>query len=77
MNLTNSLGIESSKLVYFGDPPMETNNGGNLIDGILATRIDHSNGIWRITDRDDRMAHTHDVETMSKTIAYCNHIKNS
>ena len=28
-------------------------------------------------DRDDRMAHTHDVETMNKTKSYRNHIKNS
>ena len=27
--------------------------------------------------KDDRMAHTHDVETMSETTAYRNHIKNS
>ena len=77
MNLANSLGIESPKLVHFGHPPMETNHGGNLIDGILATRIDHSNRIWRLTDRDDMMAHTHDVETMSNVTAYSNHIKNS
>ena len=28
-------------------------------------------------ERGDRMAHMHDVETMSKTTAYRNHIKNS
>ena len=77
MNLTNSLGIESPKLLHFGHPPIETKNVGNLLDGIVATRIDNYNGIWRRTDRDDRMAHTHDVEPMSKTTAYRNHIKNS
>ena len=76
MNLANSLGIEIPKLVYFGHPPIETNNVCNLIDGIVSTRIDNYNGIWRRTYRDDRMAHTHDVETMSKTTAYHNHIKN-
>ena len=77
MNLANSLGIESPKLVNFGYPPIEINNVGNLIDGIVPTRIDNSNGIWRRMDRDDRMAHTHDAETASKTTAYRNHIKNS
>ena len=70
MNLANSLSIEIAKLVHLGHPPIETNDVGNLLDGIVATRIDNSNGIWIRTDRDDRMAHTHDVETMSKTTAY-------
>ena len=26
---------------------------------------------------DDRLEYTHDFETMSKSTAYCNHIKNS
>ena len=77
MNLTNSLGIESPNIVNLGHPPIETNNVENLLDGIVTTSIDKSNGIWRRTDRDDRMAHTHDVETMSETTAYRNHIKNS
>ena len=45
MNLANSLGIDIPKLVHFGHPPIETNNIGNLLDGIVATIIDHSNGI--------------------------------
>ena len=77
MNLANSLSIESSKLVHFGHPPIGTNNVGNLLDGIVATIIDNSNGIWRRTYRYNRMAHTHDVETMSETAAYRNHINNS
>ena len=28
-------------------------------------------------DTDDRLGYTHDFGTMSKTTAYCNHIKNS
>ena len=62
MNLANSLSIETPKLVHFGQPPIETDNVGNLLGGIVANRIENSNGIWRRTDRDDRMAHTHDVE---------------
>ena len=77
MNLANSLCIEIPKLVHFGHLPIETNNVGNLINGIIATRIENSNGIWKRTDRDDRMAHAHDVETMSKTTVHHNHIKYS
>ena len=77
MNLANSLGIQSPKLVHFGHPPVETNNLGNLLDGIVNTIIENSKGIWRRTDRDNRMAHTHDVDTIIKTTAYCNHIKYS
>ena len=75
MNLANSLSIESPKLVHFGHPLIETNDVGNLRGGIVTTRIDNSNGICRRTDRDNRMAHTHDVETMSETTAYRNHIR--
>ena len=77
MNLANSLSIETPKLVHFGHPPIETNNVGNLLGDIVSTRIENLDGIWRRTDRDDRMAHMHDVETMSKTTDYRNHIKNS
>ena len=41
MNLANSLSIESPKLVHFGHPPIETENVGNLLDGIVATRIEN------------------------------------
>ena len=75
MNLANSLSIEIPKLAHFGYQPIETNNVGNLISGIVANRIDNSNGIWRRTDRDNRMAHTHDIETISEKIAYRKHIR--
>ena len=39
MNLANSDIIEPPKLVHFGHPPMETDNVGNLLDGIVATII--------------------------------------
>ena len=65
MNLTNSAIIEPPKLVSFGHLPMETDNVGNLLDGIIATRIEDPKRIWRLTARDDRMAHTHDyIETI-------------
>ena len=75
MNLANSLSIETPKLVHFGHPPIETENVGNLLDGIVATRIENSDRIWRRTDRDDRMAHTHYIETISEEIAYRKHIR--
>ena len=77
MNLANSLSIDSPKLVHFGHLPIETKNVGNLLDGIVSTRIENSNAIWRCTDREDRMAHTHVFETIREKIAYRNHIRNS
>ena len=70
MNLANSTIIEPPKLVPFGHPPMETDNLGNV-----ATRIENSGRIWRRTVRYDRMAKTHDIETISKNIAYRKHIR--
>ena len=75
MNLANSSIIEIPKLVHFGHSPIETDNVGNLLDGIIATRIENSDGIWRRTARDDRVAHTNDIETISEKIAYCKHIR--
>ena len=66
MNLTISAIIETPKLVSSGHPPIDTDNVGHRIDGIVATRIEDPNRIWRPTDRDDRMAHTHDdIQTIS------------
>ena len=75
MNLAKSLSIETPKLVHFGHPPIETENVGNLIDGIVAIRIENSDRIWSSKARDDRMAHTHDHETISEKIAYRKHIR--
>ena len=77
-NLTNSLSIENPKLVSFGHPPMETDNVGHRIHGIVATRIEYPNRIWRSTVRDNRMARTHDdIDTISEKIAYRKHIRDS
>ena len=76
MNLANSAFIEPPKLRPFGHPSMKTYNVGNRLDGIVATRIENSDGIWRRTDRDDRIAHTHDdIETISEKIANRKHIR--
>ena len=77
MNLANSLSIDSPKLIHFGHLLIETNNVGNLLDGIVVTRIENYNSVWKRTDRSDRMADTNDVETISETTAYRNHIKDS
>ena len=77
MNLANYLIIETPKIVHFGHPPIETDIVGNLLDGIVANRIENSDGICRRTDRDDKMAHTHDIETISKKIAYIKYIRDS
>ena len=78
MNIVNSASIETPKLISFGHLPMETYNVGHWIDGIVATKIEDPDRIWRPTDRDDRMAHTHDnIETISKKIAYRKHIRDS
>ena len=39
MNLANSARIETPKIVHFRHPPIETENVGNLLDGIVVTRI--------------------------------------
>ena len=41
MNLANSLSIEIPKIVHFRHLPIETNDVGNLINGIVATRIEN------------------------------------
>ena len=69
MNLANSSSIEKPKLIHFGHLPIETDNVGNLLGGTVTTRIENSDGIWGRTDRDNRMAHTHDIETISEKIA--------
>ena len=78
MNLANSASIETPKIVSFGHPSMDTDNVGNRLDGIVSTRIEDPNKIWRSKDRDDRMAWTHDdIETISEKLAYRKHIRDS
>ena len=78
MNFAISLSIESPKLVSFGDLPMQTDNVGHRIDGIVAIREVDLERIWRSTDRDYWMARTHDnIETISEKLAYRKHIRDS
>ena len=76
MNLANSVFSEILKFERLGHPPIETADIRNL-DYISAITPKNYNGLRRNTDRDYWLGYTHDFETMSKTTAYCNHIKNS
>ena len=76
IKLANSAIIEPPKLGSFRHTPMETDNVGSRLDGIVTTRIENSYGIWRRTARYDRMSHTHDdIEIISEKIAYRKHIR--
>ena len=78
MNLTNSLGVQTPKLVSNRHPPMQIDNVGHRSDVSIATRVVDQDGIWRPTDRDARTAPTHgNVETMSEKLAYRKFIKDS
>ena len=76
MNLANSAIIEPPKLLSFGYPPMETDNVGDRLGDIAATRIEDPGRICRCTARYNGMLHMHDDnETISEKIAYRKHIK--
>ena len=78
MNLVNSVLVQTPKLVSFRHPPMQTDNVGNRIDSIAATRVMDQDGIWRPTDRDVRTAPTHgNIETISEKLAFHKYIKDS
>ena len=59
MNLANSLGVHTPKLVSFRHPPMQTDNVGHQSDGSVATIVVDQDRIWRPTYRDVRTAPTH------------------
>ena len=76
VNLANSVLREIPKFKIHGHPTIETADIQNL-DYISATRSKNCNGLRAGMERYDRLGYTHDCETMSETIAYHNHIKNS
>ena len=76
VNLANSVVREIPKFKSLGHPTIETADIRNL-GYISATRPKNYNGFHRGTERDDSLGYTHDFETMIKTTAYRNHIKNS
>ena len=78
MNLANSLGVQTPKLVSFRHLPMQTDNVGNTISSIDTTRVMDQYCIRRPTDRDVRTTPTHgNVETISEKLAYRKFIKDS
>ena len=78
MNLANSLGVHTPKLVYFRHPPMQTDNVGHRSNRSAATRVVDQDRICRSTDRDVRTTPTHGkIETISEKLAYRKFIKDS
>ena len=78
MNLANSLGVQTPKLVLLRHSPMQTDNVGDQRDGGVATRVGDQDGIWRLTDSNIIMAPTHGkVESISEKLAYRKFIKDS
>ena len=78
MNLANSLGVHTPKIVSFRHPTMQTDNVGHRSDGSVAARVVDQDGIWRPTDRDVRTMPTHgENETIIEKLAYCKFIKDS
>ena len=78
MNLANSLGVHTPKLVSFRHPPMQKDNVGDRSNGSVATRVVEQDGIWRPTDRDVRTTPTHgEIETISEKLVYHKFIKDS
>ena len=78
MNLENSVLVQTPKFVSFRHPTMQTDNVGNPIDSVAATRVMDQDGILRSTDRYDKTTPTHgDVEPISEKWAYRKFIKDS
>ena len=59
MNLANSLGVHTPKLVSFRHPPMQTDTVGHRSGGSVATRVVDQDRMWRPTYRDIRTTPTH------------------
>ena len=59
MNLANSLGVQTLKLVLLSHPSMQTDNVDDRRDGGVATRVADQDRIWRPTDSNIRTAPTH------------------
>ena len=76
MNLANSLGVQTPKLVLLRHPPMQTYNVGERRGDGVATRIADQDGIWGTTLSNIKTVPTHgDIETRSEKLAYSKFIK--
>ena len=71
MNLANSLGVQTPKLVHLRHPSMQTYNVGEWRGDGVATRIADQDGIWGPTLSDIKTAPTHgEIEMISEKLAY-------
>ena len=78
MNLANSLGVQTQKLVSFRHPPMQTDNVGHRSNGRVATRVVDQDRIWMPTDIGVITTPTHGkIETISEKLVYRKFIKDS
>ena len=75
VNLANPVLRKIPKFITLGHPTVAIADIRNL-DFITTTIAMNCNGLRRGTERDDRLGYTHDFDTISKTTAYRNHIKN-
>ena len=72
----NSVLSKIPKFISIGHPTVETADIWN-INFTTSTRAESLSRLQRNTERDDRLGYTYDFETMIKTTAYPNYIKNS
>ena len=76
MNLANSLRVQTTELVSFRDPTIQTDNVLDRRSGGVATRIVNKDGIWEPTLSDIGTAPTHDeIKNISEKLAYRKYIK--
>ena len=78
MNLANSLGVQTPKLVLLRHLPMQTDNVGEQRDRGVSTGIADKDGIWSPMDSNIRTAPTYgNVASISEKLAYHKCIKGS
>ena len=78
MNLANSLGVQTPKLVLLRHLPIQTENLGERRGGGFATRTADQDGIWGPTLSNIKTAPTHGkIERISEKLAYRKFIKDS
>ena len=76
VNLANTVLSKISKFKNLGLPTFDAMDIRNL-DFPFSTRAKILNRMWRDNFKYAKLGYTQDFERISKTTAYCNHIKNS
>ena len=76
MNLANFVFRKNPKFISLEHPTIKTVDIRN-INFSTSTTEKSLNGLQRDMERDGRLGYTHDFDTMGKTTAYRNHIRNS